>query len=75
MKEAYKSDLIMATWNIQIMLTTGKMQEISNERIKDGGRKILHRKKKRKTTSEMYGQCVSRLESNEDKAVDGEERI
>jgi hypothetical protein len=40
---------------------------------KDDGRKIVHRKKKRKTSSEMDGRCCSRLESNENKAVDGED--
>jgi hypothetical protein len=44
-KEACKSDLIMATWNVRTMLIPGKMQEISNEMMKYG-RKIVHRKKK-----------------------------
>ena len=39
---------------------------------KDDGRKTVHRKKKSKTPLEMDG-CCSRLESNEDKAVDGED--
>jgi hypothetical protein len=33
-KESWKSDLIMATWNVGTMLIPGKMQEISNEIIK-----------------------------------------
>ena len=37
------------------------------------GRKIVGRKKKRKTLFEMDGQCGSRPESDEDKAVDGED--
>jgi hypothetical protein len=40
---------------------------------RDDGRKIVHRKKKRKTPSEMDGRC-SRLENNEDKAVDEEDK-
>ena len=32
-KEAQKSDLIMATWNVRAMLQAGKMQEIRNEMI------------------------------------------
>jgi hypothetical protein len=39
---------------------------------KDDGRKTVHRKKKRETSFEMDGRC-SRLESNEDKAVHGED--
>jgi exonuclease III len=31
MKEAQKSDLIMATWNIRTMLQAGKMEEFRNE--------------------------------------------
>ena len=37
------------------------------------GRKTVCRKKKRKTSSEMDGRCGSRPESNEDKAVDGDD--
>jgi hypothetical protein len=40
---------------------------------KDVGKKIVHRKKKMNTPSEMDGRC-SRLENNEDKAVDGEDK-
>ena len=36
------------------------------------GRKTVYRKKNRKISSEMDGQCGSRSESNEDKADDGE---
>jgi hypothetical protein len=38
------------------------------------GLKIVRRKKKRKTLSDMDGQCCSRLENNEDKTVDVEDR-
>jgi hypothetical protein len=41
---------------------------------KDVGRKNVNRKKKRKTPSEMDGICCIGLESNEDKAVNGEGR-
>jgi hypothetical protein len=41
---------------------------------KDDVRKIVHRKKKRKTPSEMDGRCCSRLGSNEDKALDEEDK-
>jgi len=40
---------------------------------KDDGRKTVCRNKKRKILFEMDGQCGSRPESNEDKAVDGED--
>jgi hypothetical protein len=40
---------------------------------KDDGRKIVHRKKKRKTSFEMDRRCCSRYEDNGDKAVDGED--
>ena len=33
-KEAWKSDLIMATWNVRTMLIPGKMQEINKEMMK-----------------------------------------
>jgi hypothetical protein len=33
-KEAWKSDLIMATWNVRAMLIPGNMQETSKEMIK-----------------------------------------
>jgi hypothetical protein len=33
-KEAWKSDLIMATWNVKTMLIPGKKQEISKEMMK-----------------------------------------
>jgi len=33
-KEAWKSHLIMATWNVKTMLILGKIQEISKEMIK-----------------------------------------
>ena len=36
-------------------------------------RKTVYRKKKRKTSFEMDGRCGSRPESNEDRAVDGED--
>jgi hypothetical protein len=49
----------MATWNVRTMLIPGKMQEISKEM--------------KKTSFEMDGRCGSRFESNEDKAVDGED--
>ena len=39
----------------------------------DDGRKTVYRKKKRKTSFEMDGRCGTRSESNEDKAVDGED--
>jgi hypothetical protein len=34
-KEAFKSDLIMANWNVRTILMPGKMQEISNEEKED----------------------------------------
>jgi exonuclease III len=34
MNEVWKSDLIMATWNVRTMLIPGKMQEISKEIMK-----------------------------------------
>jgi hypothetical protein len=34
MKEVWKSDLIMATWNVGTMLILGKMQEVSKEMMK-----------------------------------------
>jgi exonuclease III len=34
MKEVWKLDLIMATWNVRTMLIPGKMQEISKEMMK-----------------------------------------
>jgi hypothetical protein len=34
MKEVWKSDMIMATWNVRKMLIPGKMQEISKEMMK-----------------------------------------
>ena len=37
------------------------------------GRKTVCTKKKRKTSFEMDGQCCSRPEGNEDKAVDGDD--
>ena len=40
---------------------------------KDDGRKIVYRKKKRKTSFEMDGRCGSRPEDNEGKAVDGDD--
>ena len=40
---------------------------------KDDGRKTVHRQKKRKTLLEMDRWYHSRLESNEDQAVDGED--
>jgi mRNA deadenylase 3'-5' endonuclease subunit Ccr4 len=33
-KGVWKSDLIMATWNVRTMLIPGKMQEISKEMMK-----------------------------------------
>jgi hypothetical protein len=33
-KGAWKSDLVMATWNVRTMLIPGKMQEISREMMK-----------------------------------------
>jgi hypothetical protein len=41
---------------------------------KDYGRKTVHNKKKRKAPSEMDGRFCNRLESNEDEAVDGEDK-
>jgi len=44
------------------------------EKMKDrNGDKTVYRKKETKTSFEMDGRCGSRLESNEDKAVDGED--
>jgi hypothetical protein len=40
---------------------------------KDDRRKTVCRKKKRKTSFELDGRCGSRLEGNEDKAVDGDD--
>jgi len=40
---------------------------------KDDRRKTVYRKKKKKTSFEMDGRCGSRPESDEDKAVDGED--
>ena len=34
MKGVWKSDLIMATWNVRTMLIPGKMQQISKEMMK-----------------------------------------
>ena len=34
MKEVWKSDLIMATWNVRTMLIPGKIQENSKEMVK-----------------------------------------
>jgi len=33
-KEAWKSDLIMATWNVRTILIPGKMQQISKDMMK-----------------------------------------
>jgi len=32
--EAWKSDLIMATWNVRTILIPGKMQQISKDMMK-----------------------------------------
>jgi len=55
------------------MAESCKENESGSDAKKDDGRKTLYRKKKRKTSFEMDGQCGSRSESNEDKAVDGED--
>jgi hypothetical protein len=69
-KGVWKSNLIVATWNVRRMLIPGKMQEIGKEMMmagtfkekgsgsnakKDDGRKTVHGKKKRKTSFEMDG--------------------
>jgi hypothetical protein len=43
MKEVWKSDLTMATWNVRTILIPGRMQEISKEM------------KERKTSFELDG--------------------
>ena len=55
------------------MTGTCKENGRGSEGKKDDGRNTVCRKKKRKTSFEMDGQCGSRPESNEDKAVDGED--
>ena len=55
------------------MAGTSKENGSGSDAKKDDGRKTVDRKKERKTLFEMDGQCGSRPESNEDKAVDGED--
>jgi hypothetical protein len=70
MKGVWKSDLIMATWNVRTMLIPGKIEKVSKEMMmagtrkengsgsnatKDDGRKTVYRKKERKTLFEMDG--------------------
>jgi len=55
------------------MAGTCKENGIGSDAKKGDGRKTVCRKKKRKTPFEMDGLCGSRLEGNEDKAVDGDD--
>jgi hypothetical protein len=56
------------------MVRTCKKNGSGSNPKKDDGRKTVHRKKKMKTSFEMDGLCCNRLESNEDKTVDGEDK-
>ena len=55
------------------MAGTCKENGRGNNDKEDDGRKTVCKKKKRKTSFEMDGRCGSRHESNENKAVDGED--
>jgi len=55
------------------MAGTCKKNGSGSDAKKDDGRKTVCGKKKRKTSFEMDGRCGSRPESDEDKAVDGED--
>jgi len=55
------------------MAGTCKENGSGSDAKKDDGRKTVYRKKKRKILFEMDGRCGSRPESEEDKAVDGED--
>jgi len=55
------------------MAGTRKENGSGRDGKKDDGRKTVYRKKKRKTSFVIDERCGSRPESNEDKAVDGED--
>jgi hypothetical protein len=55
-KEAWKSDFIMATWNVRTMFIPGKMQEISKEircsRLESNEDKVVDREDERQRARE-----------------------
>ena len=55
------------------MAGTCKENGSGSDAKEDGERKTVYRKNKRKTSFEMDGRCGSRSETNEEKAVDGED--